>query len=667
MKTKKKIIVIFYLVLLAICFLYSPITQITYAESRSIKFDDINVLEDLRSSAVNGKPFNINDYPFDGTGLIKNPFIINFVEYCYSFKINMQSNYGLYIYFYNPQALNIDTTSKSNKIQIATAYEKDNDGNLKATFYEKFDLKFCSRSEESNFKNLFYKFKIVDRKGLDGKTLVQRVNSNERRYDISGVELMTKEQTNAIDYGVGGTYKFTGYAKGYGADSSAESNLLCEVRDLETIFLDLAGKTDGVDKRTYWRSNSSSLGKNHQNQLNSVFFAIDNSVLEKYGYTLQKIKAEWWEYKTRPTVVIDNLKIYNDLLKYSGVKIDENYDRNRGYILNYYKTVMQGYNEYGWSWNGDLHPTGINVTVSKDIEKLLPLLFYTGGVDIKDYTLSSSKLEQYFKDYKNSYDKGHLLINGGHDYSADLFADNVDDGRIKGKNERTFDISNLNDLWNIKSYDNTHNWWNKFLDYGFGKIATNDDFKDVLPIQMIKPEDMSNSNLSNYLKINSEDVSRFKDYYNDSVKKDKTVFIFRYAQTDYFATDLTCFSINEGKNGTNYSNTADLRQGTQFFDFDILEMTFNKKGVYSVIPVVSSPVDHISAFTPPIEADGRDWWKTVLMVLALIIILIVLAPILPIIFQLLIWIILLPFKLISAMFKEIGKVGKSQKKHKKKE
>lgn len=133
-------------------------------------------------------------------------------------------------------------------------------------------MQFCSVSTEKNYYHLFYKFKVIDHKSADGKTIAERVNSNERRYDISGVELLTKGESNATEYTVGGTYTFTGYAKGYGADVEAESNLICSVRNLETVRLDLSGKDDGIDKRTYWRSDSSSVGAHHQNQINSVFF-----------------------------------------------------------------------------------------------------------------------------------------------------------------------------------------------------------------------------------------------------------------------------------------------------------------------------------------------------------------------------------------------------------
>ena len=661
-----RLTVLFTIAIMCLTVLFGLFTSFNYVyaySSDDVQFDNTNVMDDLTNSTVNGKPFNLLDYPFDSTGIVKHPEIMNVVEYCYSFYSNARGNYGLYLYFYNPQALKIDTDSPANKVQLAVKWTTDKDGNVIPSEYEKFNLQFCSVSEGASYARLFYKFKVVDRKGADGKTIAERVNSNARRYDISGVELVTEGDSNATEYTVGGTYTFSGYVKGYGADENAESNLTCEVRNLETIRLDLSGATDGVDKRTYWRSNSSSAGAHHQNQINSVFFAIDKNVLEKYGYTLQRIKAEWWEYKTRPAIVIDDLSIYNSLSAWSGVKISENYDRSRNWLLhNADYTFIGGSGGstsiYQWSWNADLH-TGVNSSFSDDIDTLLPLLFYTGGVDVNNYTLLPETMQNYFEFYKKSYEKGHLQFNNK-DYSADLFEDSVDNGRTRGYNLREFDISNPDDYWDIRSYDDTHNWWDKLWDYGFGSIVTNDSYRDIKPIEMVTPELMSSSDLANTLFINPDDVNTFKDYYN-SVKNKCEVFIFRYAVTDYWAEDLTVFEINNGEYGTHHDGVGELRQGTQFFDFDILEFTFNKEGVYTVIPVVSSPIDHISGYTPSIEPQSWDWWKILLGVLALILLVVCMAPVLPYIIQFVVWIILLPFKIIGAIIKGISGAVKKRK------
>lgn len=633
-------------------------------------FDKTEVLDDLETATIDGKKFSPVNYPYDSTGVFKHPEIFTVVEYCYSYRSAQRENYALYIYFYNPQALDISTTSKANKITMGVKYGTDKDGNVKVEDYEKFDLQFCSKSI-GDYKDLFYKFKVIDHVSEDGKTIAQRVNSVERRYDISEIELLTVGDINATAYGVGGTFKFTGYAKGYGADTEAESTLANSRADLETIKLDLTGVKDGIDKRTYWRSNSSNLGAHHQNQINSVFFAIDTNVLEKFGYTLQKIKAEWWEYKTAPAIVIDNKGIYDRLAVYSGIKISEDYDRNRGLTLHnsdyFYSGGIGGsVSFYQYTWNEQLAPSGIggtHVYSSEYIDTLLSLLFYTGGISVDDYTLLPETLQQYFETYNKSYVNGHLTFNA-HDYSADLFTDSVDAGRTHGYNLREFDISNPNDYWNIHSYDDTHSWWDKLWDYGFGSITTDDTFLDIAPIQMVTPQDMAVTDLATHLKINPADVGNFRKYYN-SVKSKCEVIIFRYAMTDYWAEDLHVYDIMNNENfpynnmGKHNPHVGEVRQGTQFFDFDILTMTFNKKGALTTLGCVSSPVDHWTGYTPSVEPEYPDIWKILKIMLGIIIGIVifvicvpVLAPILGVAFKTILWIISAPFKSIGKLFKK---------------
>ena len=68
------------------------------ASNRDLAFDKTNVMEDLTGATVNGEPFNLLNYPFDSSGVVKHPEIMNVVEYCYSFQENARGNYGLYLY-----------------------------------------------------------------------------------------------------------------------------------------------------------------------------------------------------------------------------------------------------------------------------------------------------------------------------------------------------------------------------------------------------------------------------------------------------------------------------------------------------------------------------------------------------------------------------------------
>ena len=105
------------------------------AETEGVKFDQTNVMEDLRAAAN----FNILSYPFYKS---EKPEvgIMNVVEYCYSFDPRRQGNYGLYLYVYNPNGREFERADGVNKVQMAVSYNTDGIPNS----YEKFDLKFCS-------------------------------------------------------------------------------------------------------------------------------------------------------------------------------------------------------------------------------------------------------------------------------------------------------------------------------------------------------------------------------------------------------------------------------------------------------------------------------------------------------------------------------------------
>ena len=75
---------------------------ISVSATETVTYEQTNVMDDLKGSTINGKPFSLTDYNFDS---FKETQILSFVEYCYSFYQNLQDNYGLYVYVYNPQGV----------------------------------------------------------------------------------------------------------------------------------------------------------------------------------------------------------------------------------------------------------------------------------------------------------------------------------------------------------------------------------------------------------------------------------------------------------------------------------------------------------------------------------------------------------------------------------
>ena len=164
-----------------------------FADSANVQeaFENINVLDDLKSD----KNFNLLEYPYY-KGSTPEMYVINVVEFCYSFRKDKSDDYGLYLYVYNPNGQNIKTDSLHNQVLMATAYKTNPVTEpSKPTDYEYFKLQFCSASE-GDYKNLFYKFKVIDHTGAkDGKTMLERVNSNARRYDIAEFNCSNKAKT----------------------------------------------------------------------------------------------------------------------------------------------------------------------------------------------------------------------------------------------------------------------------------------------------------------------------------------------------------------------------------------------------------------------------------------------------------------------------------------
>ena len=635
---------------------------VAYAAESETGFDSTNVLDDLQSSKVNGKPFDIADYPFNESKDIQ---VISFVEYCYSYKANLRDNYGLYVYIYNPKGLNLSTNEKQNKIQMAVAY--DAEGN--PTDYAKFSLEFCSKVESGDYKNLFYKFKVIDHK-VNGTTFSDRVNSNARRYDVSGVEITTYGSSTATEYSVCGTYIFTGFAEGYGPDANAKSTLSCDVEYLETIELSV--------KHTFYRSETSALGSGHQNQLDTVYFSVPKRFLDTYG-TLQRIKAEWYEYKTKEILVTSNTDFYNAASPYIGVPLGNSpneyglyeYVEDIGYSLGIGAGKAGDMYVAQWGWNlgdGYLHvPTNVlyYMFLVDDIEEYDP---YAETVTVGG--IQSNDLYEYIKNYRKSYTSGKLPIKDG-TISADLFESDIDDSRkmnnengVIKKGYSYYDFDADVDLQTLQSWSSTSpSFWDNWLNFGLGAAFTggpNEESKTVAPIQILKASDLTGTNaeIAERLLVNVNDVDAIKAEYNNAVTvsgtndEEKVVVLFRFATSDYYSEAVDIIEPNAGFlwSDKHYEGEAYIAQESVFFDFDIIQLTFNKDGEYTVIPVVSSPIDIVNDITPPVNMpDEVDWWKIALAVILVVLLLVLLAPVLPYIIQGIGWVVMLPVKAVKAI------------------
>lgn len=625
------------------------------AESAEVEgsFDDSYVVDDLMSATVDGQPFDPDDFPaVDGA----QPQILSFQEYGYSYYADEnQDLFGLYIYIYNPGAQTIRNSTR-NTVSIAVGYDDAGVPND----YAKFTLVLCSRSADE-YSNLYYKFRIADPSGK----IKARVATTplERRYDVAEIELDFGDD-NAAAYGVGGTFRFTGFAAGLGPqDDNESSTLSCDVTDLETITLDV--------HPTVWRSESSSAGAGHHNQLHSVYFAVEDRFFETYG-ALQKIKAMYYEMQLQPAVVTYSDDVYDHAIDHVGQTV-ESYDDEIYYVFatDFAADDRHGVLHGDWCYNiadGGDPGFGKSGDFSRRSE-LLSLLFLR---DQNDNVISIDDLTDYLKNYDDSYVSGNLDFLGG--ISADLF--DLENSNPNTPTVIELDADNEDDKHNLLSYNDTHDFWDEVGDYGlwdalFGRVPDDESIVAIDPIVVVDEADLTlgKASLCEKYLINESDYDDFIAYANAN-KSDSKIVLFRYRVSDYVSKELDIISpdnpYESSVKGYVFDQSIDL-------EFDIISLTFNKNGVYTTIAAVSDPINVIAPGDPPTDYDdngwasaakewfeqlwdkivelwnklvaalgdfGTNWWKYLLVALAIIVGV-------PIAFYLIKTIITLPWKLIK--------------------
>lgn len=588
------------------------------------EFDKTYVTDDLNQMKIDGVQFDELDYPVNLND--HNVTLLNFVEYMYTYDEANRGKYGVYLYFYNPSQKDI-IASQSNKIQIADAF--DSDGN--ATSYKKFNLQLINASTAPAEK-VFLKFKVV----LD-KAFMKSLNKNGRCYKVSGVELFESNKQNATEYNVSGGWTFTGYAKGCGQNGqNSESTLqIAEYTTLESISLD-------VRETFYRQKNVSSLGEGHQNELNSVYFAVPNKYLNKYG-NLQKIKCEYYEYKTMPIIMqpwqeayqfyyelAQNKELIGSLPRIQIHNTVQDTYTNTQFLKYELKSKLQNYSY-------DKDPLyGAKVEKNPNSEYVPHHNEWIHRLIFDHEKVSKEELKEYIYNYSNSYITGNVDIKDGR-LSNDLFSEQVDSGHKRGYNIVELDA---NDKFNMLSYDSNHSWWDKFWTYGFWAPDTSGDIKNIRAIEMIT-EDVLSKATSDIIYVDSADMTNFKNFCNESYSAGKTPFLFRFAVNDYYSAKTsvaTAYKNVVGFEGAETKDSGSVAQQTLYLDFDIITLTFQVDGVYTVVPVVSDPIDLVKEVTPPLEekpwiADSiaqafknafnaqwfTNWGRWVLVALAIVI------------------------------------------------
>lgn len=590
---------------------------IAYAGDNDLKFDNTSIFDDLYGSKDdNGNEFDLSNYPIDKDGELQ---FFSFVEYGYSYYANYEKNYALYLYLYNPQQLNFQTYLDSNVVRMGVSYATKDD-NIVVSEYEDFNIVCVSRTT-GDYSNLFYKFKVLDpnKKILSMAQAYEKENGC-RRYDIAGVYLKTDKSDVTLDKNIGRTYKCSGYMATYGNDASNPSTFVCNVEKLETLDLKVY--------QTSYLTGVSSAGAYHHNNVSSVYFAIPQRVLDKYG-SLWEIYAQWYECKTAPILVTSNVDFYYKALNNNHYETVDNseggtsllYDKSVDYLLWYGRhsdSVAGSSNILHYDWAYNLRPFSMTSgdmfiqRFANSYSNVLPFVFYSPSYTesgafnvINKQTVAgdvkSSQIRDYIQNYKSSnYVDWHTSRN----LASELFVNTVDSARAdKGIKVGLNKVrTNLGDTFDLKSWNSEYgSWWDKLTQYGWSypkNEVLDEQHTNVKPFEEITKDALNSVTLASDLLINENDVDSFKTFCNSSYDNDSAVpYLFRFAVSDYMSRPITR---NPGRLDVDQDVVDSyIAQETVFFDFNIITMTFKGKEDYYTLAVMHTPVDVIAGVEPP--------------------------------------------------------------------
>lgn len=588
---------------------------IAYAGDNDLKFDNTSIFDDLYGSKDdNGNEFDLSNYPIDKDGELQ---FFSFVEYGYSYYANYEKNYALYLYLYNPQQLNFQTYLDSNVVRMGVSYATKDD-NIVVSEYEDFNIVCVSRTT-GDYANLFYKFKVLDpnKKILTMAQAYEKENGC-RRYDIAGVYLKTDKSDVTLDKNIGRTYKCSGYMATYGNDASNPSTFVCNVEKLETLDLKVY--------QTSYLTGVSSLGAYHHNNVSSVYFAIPQRVLDKYG-SLWEIYAQWYECKTAPILVTSNQDFYQKALSNNHYETIDNseggtsllYDKSVDYLLWYGRhsdSVAGSSNILHYDWAYNLRPfsmTSGNMFIQRfanSYSNVLPFVFYSPSYTdsgafnvINKQTVAGDVISSSIRDYIQNYaSSNYVSWHTSRNLPSELFVNEVDSTRsAKGIQVGLNKIrTNLQDTFDLNSYNSNHSWWDKLWEYGWSypkDEALDESHANVSPFEEVKQTSLNSSSIASDLLINENDIESFKTFCNVSYGKKEVPYLFRFAVSDYTSRPITR---NPGRLDVDQDVVDSyLAQETVFFDFNIITMTFKGKEDYYTLAVMHTPVDVIAGVEPP--------------------------------------------------------------------
>lgn len=595
------------------------------------------------------------------------PALQSFMEYMYTDKEETRGKYALYVYIYNPSQTEYSNVVGDSVLNMAVEYNEAGD----PVSYANLSLKNCGYTM-GQYDKLFYKFRVLGLEQVLANAVTSEENLGFRRYDLATIQLRPKGAKYPSDYEIAKTFTYSGYGKGCGAGAEEESTLVYKNADMDVLSLT-------VHPTTYRPAGTNGKSAYTQDSLHSVWFSVPNEYIDKYG-EMYAVQATWLDAVLKPALVTGNKDAYNAISQYLGKDIGEHIDElNYAYLGGLsWASVPLGIATPKLSYNAksdmkfqalEWRDMGCS---SDEIVSCLYLLFDAGSGEnsADEFSVTSEMLKQEAIDSVLKYG-GPLVLNR---YSQLIFSSIAKkktvvrfcaDDDITSDDDLSYgDDANFGALTSQKI---SKNFWQE-LYRKEGTVVETTTFNDIYALCDVVSEDLLGTpkEVSDRLYISENDVTKLRGDFATSQLNNETIYIFRYQVSDYNSYEAVLFEQIEGEL-IDFDEWLEVDTNAHFFtetvnlDFEIIDVTFKKDERLTVIPVVMSPIDVFPASTPPVntESDGdKAWWEKInwtliLVVVALVLLFPLYKPFLKVIIDGLVWLITLPFKLLSKLFSRI--------------
>lgn len=622
---------------------------------------NFNVWRDLSSTSIAedfeyvfANKFDIRDYnEIKETAVEEDKKVISLVSVMQSYDYENECT-DLFLYLYNPYRKEIYRKSDKNNLHLSVYNTNNKNGkdDYSKIKVELVDTYENTAADENVTNALLLKYRVPSvLKGQPGGVT--------RCYNFVEFELFEKDKPTAQAYLVGRTFEFTLNEvedKGYRYVS-------CVDKELNVL------ETDAF--HTFYRVNAE--GINRYKDIQSVYFAIPNALIESYG-TLWSLKCVWDAYQT------NNILVTGDSSK-EGLFEDWMYGNN-SFSSNFKYSVVYGdihadYAKHPFSYNAEAMSEYIHAAEmitdyfcynpASNYDDIYGLKRYDyddynlGGdfgapyFSVYDYPLSmvfySDNVESYEEkivdgqdilDYINSH---RIYEDGQFVFDESMFSD-------KKSNEMTFNVFYSLDVGGV--WEKCSGWsafWNgMYYDVPTDEYVSLDVFQEIDNKDVTK---MSREEFSKKYFVEEDDFRCLSGECEECLQcrvtdekyKDSTWFLLRYDITDYESySALIC----DNNNGT--TQKACVFNGGVIDNFDTLEVTLketasNGETVFNTFPIGRSPsqfaVDGWSPEELPKLPDliktnfgaAFEWLETVLkialIVIALLFVVKVILPLLP--------------------------------------